>query len=302
MKSGRTVALPYYLGCPVWSCPKWLGSVYGKKSKRADWLADYTRTFNTVEGNSTFYALPKAEIAERWASEAVPGFKFAFKFPQTISHVPDLRYASEDLKVFLSFLEIFARHDVLGDTFLQLPPHLSAKSWPALWRLLKELPTSWGFAVEPRHSDWFDQANVEQQLDGSLRELGFSRVLFDSRPLFSQAASDEAELVSQSRKPRSPFRQTVTNSRPMLRLVGRNQIQSVDTYLEDWGATIAEWLRSGLQPFIFTHTPDDAFAPEMAMSLHQKIRRHLPALPELVWSNQSAEPADNEKSKQLELF
>jgi uncharacterized protein YecE (DUF72 family) len=302
MNSGRTVVLPYYLGCPVWSCPKWVGSVYGQKSKRADWLADYTRTFNTVEGNSTFYALPKAEVAERWANEAAQGFKFAFKFPQTISHAPDLRFASEDLRGFLAFLEIFARHDVLGDTFLQLPPHLSAKAWPALYRLLKELPANWGFAVEPRHPDWFDQSNGEQQLDGALRECGFSRVLFDSRPLFSQPPSDEAELVSQSRKPRSPFRQTVTNSKPMLRLVGRNHVASVDSYLEDWAFTISEWLQKGFQPFVFTHTPDDAFAPAMAMLLHQKIRRLIPTLPEFGWSNQAAEQAVAGKLQQLNLF
>jgi|694.fasta_scaffold23212_9 uncharacterized protein YecE (DUF72 family) len=302
MNPERSPNLPYYLGCPVWSCTHWTGIVYSPKSKKDQWLRDYTRCFNTVEGNSTFYGLPKPETAKRWASEAADGFRFAFKFPQSISHVPELRFDPNDLKQFLSFLEIFANRGCLGDTFLQLPPQLSARSFTTLQQLLKHLPTDWTWAVEPRHADWFDQAQNEKQFDGLLHEMGMSRVLFDSRPLYSRPPADEAEKVSQSRKPKSPFRETVTNARPMLRLVGRNRIEEVDAYLDEWATTIARWISQGLRPYVFTHTPDDQFAPAMAQKLHDKIRSLSPALPSLSALAQVGKTEKESGLKQLDLF
>lgn len=296
MNPARTVTLPYYLGCPVWTCPHWCGTVYGSNSKKPQWLREYTLTFNTVEGNSTFYALPKLDVARRWAEEAAEGFRFAFKFPQNISHVPRLQYDARDLAAFLQFLEVFAARGVLGDTFLQLPPHFSYRDFDALRRLLDGLPSQWNFAVESRHADWFDSASCENQFCELLREKGMSRVLFDSRPLYSRPASDDAERESQSRKPKSPYRDTVTNRRPMLRLVGRNRLEEVESYLDQWSETISNWLTSGLEPYIFTHTPDDRHAPEMAQRLHNKIRAKLPHLPTLSWPNQKPQP------QQLDLF
>jgi uncharacterized protein YecE (DUF72 family) len=246
--------------------------------------------------------LPKPETAKRWASEAADGFRFAFKFPQSISHVPELRFDPNDLKQFLSFLEIFANRGCLGDTFLQLPPQLSARSFTTLQQLLKHLPTDWTWAVEPRHADWFDQAQNEKQFDGLLHEMGMSRVLFDSRPLYSRPPADEAEKVSQSRKPKSPFRETVTNARPMLRLVGRNRIEEVDAYLDEWATTIARWISQGLRPYVFTHTPDDQFAPAMAQKLHDKIRSLSPALPSLSALAQVGKTEKESRLKQLDLF
>jgi uncharacterized protein YecE (DUF72 family) len=296
MNLPRTVALPYYLGCPVWTCPHWCGSVYGPQSKRPQWLHEYTRTFNTVEGNSTFYALPKLDVAKRWAEDAATGFQFAFKFPQNISHVPRLQYTPQDLKDFLEFLSVFADKQVLGDTFLQLPPQCDFRDFHALQRLLRSLPAEWNFAVESRHADWFDEGECETQFCGLLGELGMSRVLFDSRPLYSRPAADEAERVSQSRKPKSPYRDSVTNQRPMLRLVGRNRLEEIESYLDRWSEKIALWLQSGLKPYIFTHTPDDRHAPQMAQRLHEKIRKRLPDLPEFQWPNQRQQP------QQLDLF
>ena len=64
------------VGCPVWGCKHWRGSLYTAKALREDWLLQYTRVFQTVEVNSTFYALPTPEIVEGWALKSAPGFQF----------------------------------------------------------------------------------------------------------------------------------------------------------------------------------------------------------------------------------
>ena len=68
-----------YVGLPQWSHPKWVRlGITG--------LEEYARHFNCVEGNTTLYALPKAEIVERWREQTTDDFRFCFKFPATISH------------------------------------------------------------------------------------------------------------------------------------------------------------------------------------------------------------------------
>ncbi|MEM9410921.1 MAG: DUF72 domain-containing protein, partial [Planctomycetota bacterium] len=76
----------YRIGCPVWSCPQWRGSVYRPKSPRTNWLREYSEVFTTVEGNSTFYGLPKLETFQRWADETADHFRFVLKFPRSITH------------------------------------------------------------------------------------------------------------------------------------------------------------------------------------------------------------------------
>ena len=78
-----------YVGLPQWSHPKWVR--LGITS-----LEEYARHFNCVEGNTTLYALPKAEIVERWREQTTDAFRFCFKFPATntgSSFPPSLAHA-----------------------------------------------------------------------------------------------------------------------------------------------------------------------------------------------------------------
>ncbi len=75
-----------HIGCPVWACEAWKGQVFTSNAPRQDWLRQYSQAFNTVEGNSTFYALPSLETAAKWGESVEPSFRFALKFPRSISH------------------------------------------------------------------------------------------------------------------------------------------------------------------------------------------------------------------------
>ncbi len=56
------------------------GSFYPKKSMTAEArLRWYARFFDTVEINSSFYAIPDARNAVRWAERTPPGFLFNVK-------------------------------------------------------------------------------------------------------------------------------------------------------------------------------------------------------------------------------
>lgn len=289
-----------FLGCPVWSCAAWVGHFLTDDARQRDYLPQYTTVFNTVEGNSTFYALPSHETTRRWAQESAEGFQFALKFPREISHDQRLVRAERETAKFLEIARILQNGNRLGPSFLQLPPAFASHQLATLEAYLRHLVREdIPLAVEVRHGDFFDEGHVENELNALLTELQIDRVLFDSRPLFSAAPSDPAETESQRRKPRSPLRRTVTGKHPFLRLVGRNDLEATRPWLEEWAPHIANWLRQGLQPFVFTHTPDDFHAPAMARALHLEIQKHIPQLPALPAWPQEKRTAGRAKQRTL---
>lgn len=273
----QTVELPYRLGCPVWSCDQWGGEVYPLGTKRPQWLRWYSQTFNTVEGNSTFYGVPSPDTAAKWAEQSAPGFRFALKFPREVTHDLRLRDTTAAMRPFLDVLRVLADHDRLGPTFLQLPPDFAPAQFDDLMRFLDELPAQWPWAVEVRHLDWYDADVHEHRLDESLEQRSIDKVLFDSRCLYSGPPDDEIEAVSQTRKPKTPHRKTVTGSRPMVRFVGRNKIELTEPYVNAWANVVADWIREGLEPYFFTHAPDDRFAPPLGRLFHQRLSQTLEA-------------------------
>ncbi|MEM9826503.1 MAG: DUF72 domain-containing protein [Planctomycetota bacterium] len=266
---------PVAVGAPVWACDAWGDLVYPARTPRRDFLRWYSRAFPTAEGNSTFYGVPAVESFERWADQSMPGFEFCLKVPRSVSHnaAPSDAGRQDDYGRFLAGLAVLAKADRLGPAFLQLPPSFAPDRFDELQSFLDQWPTDFPLAVEVRHHDWFDRGANENRLDDGLRNRNIDKVLFDSRPLYQAPPDDPIEAVSQTRKPKTPYRETVTAGRPMVRMVGRNQIEKVDPFLRQWADVLAKWIDAGLQPIFFTHAPDDRFAPELAWRLVQHIAK-----------------------------
>ena len=269
--SSQSPRLPMRIGCPVWSCDDWSEIVYPARTAKSDKLAWYSSMFNTVEGNNSFYAIPSEDHALRWARTAAEGFQFCMKFPREISHERSLIGAHAATDDFLRVLYVLAEHDRAGPAFLQLGPDFSPRQFAALEAYLRGLPTDLGWAVEVRHFDWFDSGPNEARLLELLKELNIDQCLFDSRPLYQSPPDDEIERASQGRKPKSPLRRNVTAKRPMLRIVGRNRIELVHSFIDDWLPTLRQWIDQGLEPIVFTHAPDDRYAPEFARELWRRF-------------------------------
>jgi uncharacterized protein YecE (DUF72 family) len=295
-------AWPYRIGCPVWACKHWAGQVYPARTPSAEYLDWYSRAFPTVEGNTTFYSVPAPDVFRKWCDQACDGFRFCFKFPKTISHDKRLVSCQDELRQWLGCLEILANADRLGPTFLQLAPSFSSRHFDHLAQFLTQLPRDWPWAVEVRHADWFDDSQWEHRLDDLLHEHRIDRVLFDSSPLNAQSASDATELASQHRKPKVPLRTTITGKRPMLRLIGRNHLEEVTNAWDSWAERIAQWIRDGLEPWIFTHAPDDAFAPTLVHAMHDRIAQRLEGLPKLPTLETISLPPPLDRPIQLRLF
>jgi uncharacterized protein YecE (DUF72 family) len=140
------------IGTQGWNYDAWVGPFYPEGTKAVDFLATYSRAFDTVEVDSTFYAVPPSKTIRGWAQRTPPGFVFSLKLPQEITHQRRFR-DSGDIA-----LEFFDRarelEDKLGPVLIQLGPDFLSSELPALAKFLPTLPDDIGFAIEFRDRGW----------------------------------------------------------------------------------------------------------------------------------------------------
>lgn len=289
----------YYLGGPIWAAKDWIGQLYTLKAKPAQYLHQYASVFNTVEGSSTFYSLPSADMVRRWRSEVPAHFRFTFKFPQAITHQSKLRGTGEATKQFLQIMSPLA--DRIGQLFLQLPPNFRANDLPILTDYLAQLPRDFEYAVEVRHLDFYTDYTQEQRLNDLLQEYRVNRAVFNTSVLFSYPANDELTKEAQRKKPTMPDRYVATANCPMLRYVGYPTAPPNEPYFVQLAAQVVQWINEGKQPYIYIHSPGDLYVPLLCKRLHELIEAKCPDVGKLPMF-----PAEQEKqisnNQQLMLF
>jgi uncharacterized protein YecE (DUF72 family) len=263
----------------MWGLKTWAGPFFPAGTKQKDFLAAYSRRLNTVEGNTTFYALPDAATVQRWRDETPAGFHFCFKVPQEISHRRRLVNAEDITADFIDRLAQLG--DRRGPAFLQLPPSFSSKNLPQLVAFLQQWPRAFELAVEPRHADFFGSA--EGEFDTLLREHNAARCVFDTTALFSLPAEASSEVsAAQERKPRFALRRPAAQPFSFTRYVAVPDVPANEAWLHPWAAHVAGELRAGRDVYFFLHHPDDTHAPAVARLMHRLVAQDVdvPALPD----------------------
>ena len=132
---------------------EWKGPFYPDDLPDKEMLAYYASRFSTVEINNTFYRMPKESVIADWARKVPPGFVFAVKASQRITHHTRLKPESYlHLEYMVKTTALLG--DRLGPTLLQLPPNLK-KDVDRLQAFLPQLPKDRRFTMEFRHESWF---------------------------------------------------------------------------------------------------------------------------------------------------
>jgi uncharacterized protein YecE (DUF72 family) len=160
------------LGTSGWDYPEWVGRVYPKRGA-TDRLAFYSRRFPVVEVNSTFYRLPPPATAESWARRTPSGFRFAAKFPKTITHERRLAGVDDELAAFRKVLEPLRSADKLVAALVQLPPSLAFEE-KLVRGFYEKLPPELPVAVEFRDRSWLAPASFDL-----LKEFKLAHVVVD---------------------------------------------------------------------------------------------------------------------------
>jgi uncharacterized protein YecE (DUF72 family) len=133
-----------------WSYNFWVGNFYPKETKSTQLLTEYSKHFDTVEIDNTFYRVPSKSSLEKWKEQTPADFVFSAKFPQIITHRKMLKDCEQDVKFFTERMS--ALENKMGPLLLQLPPAFGAKQIALLKEFLSKLPKSHRYALEIRNT------------------------------------------------------------------------------------------------------------------------------------------------------
>lgn len=283
----------YHLGCTVWSLKEWVGNFFTDDAKQSQFLKQYSSVFNAVEGNTTFYNVPGEKTIKKWGKATPDGFKFCFKFNRSITHYKRLKDVDDDILRFLEAFDPIA--DRLGPFHIQLSPQFSPNEFDKLESVVNMLPSAYSYAVEVRHPDFFDHGRVERRLNRLLKSYNIDRVIFDTRKLHQMKSDEKSVLEAKKKKPKVPVRFDNTGSRPFVRFVGSNDPVGNEPYLKEWAIVVADWIKEGLHPYVFTHSPDKVSQPPIARKFHAFLSQMIEMNPMPKW------PVERQ-DEQMDLF
>jgi uncharacterized protein YecE (DUF72 family) len=145
----------WYLGTMGFSYKDWRGPFYPPEMPPVRYLAYYSRFFNAVEIDSTFYGAPRPETILRWKSLTPDTFRFCLKTPREVTHELQLKGARAADTMFTFLERVRLLDHKLGVVLLQFSPSFSAVGMDSLAAFLEQLPRDVRFSVEFRHKSWY---------------------------------------------------------------------------------------------------------------------------------------------------
>jgi uncharacterized protein YecE (DUF72 family) len=254
LKGKRAKKPEVFVGCAKWGRKEWIGKIYPKGTKEANFLDEYVKHYNSIELNATHYKLYKPSELQKWIDKVKDkDFRFSPKVYQGISH-----YGSFNDKKFLTdtFLEgvaSFGKH--LGPIFLQVSDKFGPKRKEELFQYMQILPKDVQFFLEVRHPDWFVKPNNEELFE-KLRRLKIGAVITDTAGR------------------RDCCHMHLTIPKTFIRYVGNSLHKTDFPRIDAWVERMRLWLDNGIEEiYFFMHMHDEATSPELTIYLIEKLNK-----------------------------
>ena len=240
-------AVEFLVGTASWTDPTLVNSdLFYPSSMRSaeERLRFYAEQFNTVEVDSTFYALPAERNAKLWAERTPDGFVFNIKpfalmtqHPAEMSRLPkqlremlpadkrnnrELTRPSKEVldmvfQMFWSAMAPLREADKLGMVAFQFPPYFIAK--PANFDYLASLPERLpgaSIGIEFRHPSWVRGEAERAETMKFLRSHGLYYASIDAPedssivPSFIEATGDQIYVRFHGRNRENWFKRNIT--------------------------------------------------------------------------------------------
>ncbi len=260
---GRPLA---HIGTSSWQFEGWRGVFYPDKTPVKSYLAYYVTQFDSVEVNTSFYALPRASTVVDWVESAPDGFTFALKAPRAITHEKRLQGAEADSLAFVDVLRSLGA--AAGPALLQLPPDFSRRHYGRTLASYLEwlVPQLDGvrLAVEVRAVDLMTEAFAEH-----VAKLGLALVLVvragmpDLFPVW-------LTQVEAGRGPGFCYIRWIGDDRNGPRGDAEIVLRR-DAELAQWAQRIEQLARAGQEVFGYMHNPYEGHAPASARRLRELL-------------------------------
>ncbi len=242
-----------FVGCAKWNRAD-LKGFYPRGTK--DELEYYSRQFNSIELNATFYRIFPPEQFEKWYDKTPSNFRFFPKLNQEVSHWKRL---NEDIKPVVDNYLYSAIHlkEKLGCVFLQMHSNFSPKDFDRVINFAESWPKEVPLAIEFRHTDWYNDASVSEDLYQLLEENNISNIIVDS--------AGRRDLMHMR----------LTNSRAFIRYVGANH-ESDYLRLDDWVERLKLWKGAGINDVnFFVHQNIEKESPLLSAYFIEQLNTEL---------------------------
>ena len=203
-----------YVGCAKWNRAD-LKGFYPRGTK--DELEYYSSQFNSIELNATFYRIFPPEQFEKWREKTPSNFKFFPKLNQEISHWKRLNEVKEVVDNYL--YSAVNLQEKLGTIFLQMHNNFAPKDFNRVVSFIEGWPKEIPLAVEFRHTDWYNDPTVSEELFQLLETNNISNVIVDT--------AGRRDLMHMR----------LTNPTAFVRYVGQSSIK-LTTRLKSFGAKL----------------------------------------------------------------
>lgn len=241
-----------YVGCAKWNRTE-LKGFYPRGTK--DELAYYSKQFNSIELNATFYKMPSWQQVEAWKDKTPEDFKFFPKLTNTISHFKRLIDVKEVVNDFCNSVSNFDKK--LGMVFLQLHDNFKPKDFERLKKVVEDFPKGVPLGVEVRNEEWFSNSEIQDE---------FCQLL---------AKKDITNIIVDTAGRRDMLHMRLTNSVAFIRYVGTNHHSDVER-LDDWIERIKKWRKEGLQKlYFFVHQNIEIESPLLAKYFIERLNEEL---------------------------
>jgi len=241
-----------YVGCAKWNRAD-LKGFYPRGTK--DELVYYSSQFNAIELNATFYRIFPPEQFEKWYKKTPDNFKFFPKLNQEISHWKRLNEVSEVVENYL--YSAVNLKEKLGTIFLQMHSNFSPKDFDKVVSFVQNWPKTIPLAIEFRHTNWYNDETVANELYALLKENNISNVIVDSAGR------------------RDIMHMRLSNPTAFVRYVGANH-ESDYSRLDDWVLRLKEWKAQGVKEIdFFIHQNIEKESPLLSGYFIQKLNKEL---------------------------
>jgi uncharacterized protein YecE (DUF72 family) len=254
-RSPKTTEPEVHVGCAKWGRKDWVGKIYPKGTKDADFLKHYAQHFSCIELNATFYRLPSIAQTNGWKNKVGKNFKFCPKFTDVITHLKRLKDVDKLTDQFLEGISGFGEN--LGPVFLMPHPGMGPKSIDTLETFIKSVPTDIRLFVELRHPQWFEDRQAFKTVFDMLEKNNIGSVITD--------ASGRRDCVHMR----------LTTPEAFIRFVGNGLHPSDYTRVDDWVQRIKVWMAQGIHAvYFFMHQHEEIHSPELSKYVIQQLNMH----------------------------
>ena len=160
-----------FIGTSGYQYKHWKGDFYPEDMPVSKWFDHYSKYFDTVEINNTFYKMADAETFADWRKAAPDNFCYSIKYSRFGTHRKKLKDPEGHVNYFMD--RAVHLKEKLGPILVQLPPNWK----PNIERLeafLKVTPKDLRWAVEVRDERW-----LSEELYEVLRKYNTALVIHD---------------------------------------------------------------------------------------------------------------------------